>query len=133
MVSCNVRQVCVWTPSGAEADSKGGIKGKRKFPGMGMVWLSAWPKSITPSMIFKQGTVEHVQYIEEKLPSDLEYGDKIIADDWTCQPDNAKLNIHDFTQRRYHNQFPLFVDRDRWPLSSPDVNPLDYYIWDGMN
>ncbi|CAF1557631.1 unnamed protein product, partial [Adineta ricciae] len=26
--------------------------------------------------------------------------------------------------------FPGFIDKDHWPLNSPDLNPLDYCIWD---
>lgn len=31
----------------------------------------------------------------------------------------------------FHKQnFPSFIDKDRWPPHSPDINPLDYCIWD---
>jgi hypothetical protein len=26
--------------------------------------------------------------------------------------------------------FPSFIDKDHWPPNSPDLNPLDYSIWD---
>ena len=26
--------------------------------------------------------------------------------------------------------FPSFLDKDTWPVNSPDLNPLDYCIWD---
>ena len=26
--------------------------------------------------------------------------------------------------------FPSFLDKDTWPANSPDLNPLDYCIWD---
>ena len=25
--------------------------------------------------------------------------------------------------------FPSFIDKDTWPANSPDLNPLDYCIW----
>ncbi|CAF2192473.1 unnamed protein product [Rotaria magnacalcarata] len=28
--------------------------------------------------------------------------------------------------------FPCFIDKDHWPPSSPDLNPLDYCIWDEL-
>ncbi|CAF1691956.1 unnamed protein product, partial [Adineta ricciae] len=31
-------------------------------------------------------------------------------------------NLLDATER--------FIDKDHWPLNSPDLNPLDYCIWD---
>lgn len=28
------------------------------------------------------------------------------------------------------DNFPSFIDKDHWPPNSPDLNPLDYCIWD---
>ncbi len=28
------------------------------------------------------------------------------------------------------DDFPAFIDKDHWPPNSPDLNPLDYCIWD---
>ncbi|CAF4369764.1 unnamed protein product, partial [Didymodactylos carnosus] len=28
------------------------------------------------------------------------------------------------------NNMPNFIDRPHWPANSPDLNPLDYSIWD---
>ena len=28
------------------------------------------------------------------------------------------------------DNFPAFIDKDHWPPNSPDLNPLDYCIWD---
>jgi len=27
---------------------------------------------------------------------------------------------------------PDFIDKDAWPPKSPDLNPLDYYVWGWM-
>ena len=36
----------------------------------------------------------------------------------TYSPRNARL------------VFPIFLDKDTWPANSPDLNLLDYCIWD---
>jgi len=28
------------------------------------------------------------------------------------------------------DNFPAFIDKDHWPPNSPDLNPLDYGVWD---
>ena len=36
------------------------------------------------------------------------------------------------TQEWCQNSFPLFIDKDRWPPSSPGLNPLDDSIRDKL-
>lgn len=133
----NVQNDRVWAPSRVEANEKGGIHQKRKFPQKVMVWLGACSKGITPLVIFEQGTVDHDRYIKEVLPVALKYGNKLLGNDWTFQQDGARPHIHHLTQKWCRDHFPSFINKDRWPPNSPDLNPLDYCIWDelanGMN
>jgi inhibitor of nuclear factor kappa-B kinase subunit alpha len=122
----------VWAPNRAEANKKGGIKEKRKFPQKVMVWLGACSKGITPLVIFEEGTLDHARYIKEVLPVALEYGNKTFGNDWTFQQDGAKPHIHHLTQQWCRDHFPAFLEKDRWPANSPDLNPLDYCIWDEL-
>ncbi|CAF1185755.1 unnamed protein product [Didymodactylos carnosus] len=39
-------------------------------------------------------------------------------------------HTHDLTQQWCKDNFPAFIDKDHWPPNSPDLNPLDYSIWD---
>jgi len=27
---------------------------------------------------------------------------------------------------------PDFITKDQWPSNSPDMNPMDYHVWDAM-
>ena len=36
------------------------------------------------------------------------------------------------SQKWCRDNFPSFVDNDCWPPNSPDLNPLDYSIWDEL-
>lgn len=122
----------VWAPSRAEANERGGTMEKRKFPQKVMVWLGACSKGITPIVIFDDGTVDHAQYIEKVLPVALEYGNKTFGNDWTFQQDGARPHTHHLTQQWCRDHFPSFIDKDHWPPNSPDLNPLDYCIWDEL-
>ncbi|CAF2116352.1 unnamed protein product [Rotaria magnacalcarata] len=97
-----------------------------------MVWLSVCSQGITSLVIFDEGTVDHVWYIEKVLPVALEYGKKVFGNDWIFQQDDAKPHQHYLTQQWWRNNFPSFIDKDCWPPNSPDLNPLDYSIWDEL-
>jgi hypothetical protein len=122
----------IWAPNRAEANKKGGTKQKRKFPQKVMVWLGACSKGITPLVIFKDGTVDHARYIKEVLPVALKYGNMTFGSDWIFQQDGARPHVHHLIQQWCRDHFPAFLDKDRWPSNSPDLNPLDYCIWDEL-
>jgi inhibitor of nuclear factor kappa-B kinase subunit alpha len=119
----------IWAVNRAEADIKGGVRQKRKFPQKVMVWLGVCFKGVSPLVIFESGTVDHDRYIKEVLSVALKYGNDMFGNDWTFQQDGAKPHIHAKSQEWCVNNFPSFIDKDHWPPNSPDLNPLDYCIW----
>ncbi|CAF1629333.1 unnamed protein product [Rotaria magnacalcarata] len=120
----------IWAASCDEANEKGGIKMKQKLPKKVMVWLGVCSKGVTPLVIFDQGTVDHKVYIQNVLPVALEFGSKIFGEHWIFQQDGAKPHVHHLTQNWCQDKFPSFIDKDHWLPNSPDLNPLDYSIWD---
>jgi len=120
----------IWAASRDEADEQGGIKMRQKFPQKVMVWLGVCSQGVTPLVILDQGTVDHVKYIEKVLPIALKYGNDTFGDHWIFQQDGAKPHVHHLTQKWCLDQFPSFIDKNHWPPNSPDLNPLDYCIWD---
>ena len=56
----------IWASSRDEADEKGGIKEKQKFPQKVMLWLGVCSKGVTPLVIFDRETVDHIAYISRK-------------------------------------------------------------------
>ncbi|CAF2094995.1 unnamed protein product, partial [Rotaria magnacalcarata] len=115
-----------------EADKKGGKKQKRKFPQKVMVWLGVCSKGVTPLVILDKGTFDHERYIKEILPVALKHGNKVFSDDWTYQQDGATPHTHNLTQEWCQQNLPQFLDKNHWPPNSPDLNPLDYSIWDEL-
>ena len=120
----------IWAVNRAEADSKGGTRQKRKFPHKVMVWLGVCSEGISPLVIFEKGTVDHARYIKEVLPVALKFGNDTFGNDWTFQQDGAKPHIHAKSQEWCNSNFPSSIDKDHWPPNSPDLNPLDYCVWD---
>ncbi|CAF2133666.1 unnamed protein product, partial [Rotaria magnacalcarata] len=116
----------------ADADKNGGTQQKRKFPQKVMVWLGACSKGLTPLVILDEGTVDHTVYIEKVLSVALKYGNQFFGSDWVFQQDGAKPHSHHLSQKWCRDNFPTFIEKDRWPPNSPDLNPLDYSIWDQL-
>ena len=69
----------IWASSRDEADEKGDIKEKQKFPQKVMVWLGVCSKEVTPLVISHRETVDHVVYIQKVLPVALKYGNKTFG------------------------------------------------------
>ena len=64
------------------------------------------------------------------LPVTLKYGNSIFENNWTFQQDGIKPHFHEKTEEWCINNFPSFIQRDRWSSNSPDLNPLGYGLWD---
>lgn len=119
----------IWAVNRAEADEKGGVHQKRKFPQGVMVWLGASSKGLSPLVIIEKGTVNQEVYIKKILPVAKKYGDKTYDDNWTYQQDGATCHTSGLSIEWIKANFPNFIPEDRWPANSPDLNPLDYCVW----
>ena len=60
----------------------------------------------------------------------LEYDNKVFDGDWTFQRNDATPLLHRLSQEWCYEHFPSLIDKDHWSPNSPDLNPLDYSIWD---
>ena len=84
-------------------------------------------------MILDEETVDHTVYIKKVLPVALKYRNASFSHNWVFQQDGAQAShSHHLTQQWCRGNFPSFIDNDCWPRNSPDLNPLDYSIWDEL-
>ena len=81
-------------------------------------------------VIFEEGTVDRERHIQEVLPVVLKFGNDMFGDNGTFQQDGGRPHIHQKTEDWCRTHLPCFIDKDHWPPNSPDLNPLDYCIWD---
>jgi len=128
----NSQNMRIWAPSRADADARGGIRKTRKFPTRVLVWLGASSGGLSPVVILDKGSVNHEVYIKEVLPVALKFGNKTLGKYWVYQQDGATPHTHKLTQEWCQKHFPSFIPKDRWPANSPDLNPLDYCIWNEL-
>ncbi|CAF4345681.1 unnamed protein product [Didymodactylos carnosus] len=114
-----------------EADDIGGIHRETQFsPGI-MIWLGVCYQGVTRPVII-EGTINSSRYIEEILPIAFEDGEKMLGSDFIFQQDGAPAHRDQMTQQWCEENFPDYWTKDRWPPYSPDLNPLDYCIWDEL-
>ena len=95
-----------------------------------MVWLGVCSKGISPLVILSTESMNHERYIKDVLPVPLKYGNETFGNDWIFQQDNATPDTHILREQWCHDHFPMFIDKDHWSPNSPDLNSLDYFIWD---
>ena len=74
--------------------------------------------------------VDHAVYIENVHLAALEYENQVLGSDWIFQQDGAKSHSHYLTQQWCWDNSPTFINSEDWPPNSPDLNPLNYLIWD---
>lgn len=125
----NVQNDRIWAVSRANADKKGGINQKRKFPQGVMVWLAVCSKGCSPLVLIEKGTINQDIYIKKILPVAKKYGNKVFGNKWTYQQDGATCHTGRKSIEWCSKNFPNFIPKNRWPPNSPDLNPLDYCIW----
>jgi hypothetical protein len=115
------------------ADEQGGTKGTSKYPKRIMVWLGACKNGLTKPIVFQPGeTMKHENYIAVVLPHALSEGQRLLGNDFIYQQDNATPHAHKDSQAWCEKYLPRFLDHRRWPPNSPDINILDYYVWDAI-
>jgi hypothetical protein len=123
----------VYALSRQQADEYGGTRPMAKFPKRIMVWLGASKNGLTAPLIFEPGeTLTHKNYIEVVLPHAQAEGQRLLGDDFIYQQDNARPHTHKDSLAWIKNHFTRFIDENRWPPNSPDLNILDYYVWDAI-
>ena len=120
----------IWAVNREEVNRRGGKKQRGKFVEKVVVRLAVCSEGAAPLVLFEKDTLDHHRYIKRVPPIALRYGNSKFGNNWTFQQDNGTLHIHQETQEWCCQHFPSFIDKDVWPANSPDLNPLDYYIWD---
>ena len=71
-------------------------------------------------------------YIHELESHLLPSAKKIRGKDYIFQQDNATPHTHHESLAWCEANFKQFISTDRWPANSPDLNVLDYYVWDAI-
>ena len=105
---------------------------KTKFPatvmGFGVVSSQV---HIMPPHIFEVGLKVNTKVYLDVLKSVVIpwYNQVAGGRPWVWQQDSAPAHKSKETQAWFHKECYNFVPFSHWPSSSPDLNPLDYFVW----
>ena len=68
----------------------------------------------------------YVDTLLQKLVADCK---TLLPADFIFQQDGASAHNARVAQDWITTNCTGFIGKDEWPLNSPDLNPLDYYVW----
>jgi AraC-like DNA-binding protein len=100
-----------------------------------MVWGAFSADRKFPLVFIDEGVKINAEVYKQKiLHQNLLPQSRILFQDepWVFQQDGAPSHKANTTQEWCRSNLPDFIDRDSWPPSSPDLNPLDYFAWGYM-
>jgi len=80
----------------------------------------------------EKAKINAVFYTGQLLPQLLQDCRTLLNDDFVFQQDGAPAHTSQQSQDWLQQQCPEFIRKDEWPPNSPDLNPLDYFVWSAM-
>ncbi len=96
----------------------------------GVSWYSASPIHFREKGV-KTSAVVYQESILKPIMKPL--NDTLFTKvDWTFQQDSAGAHAAKSTQKWLEKNIPNFICKKDWTLGSPDLNPLDYEIWEKL-
>ena len=105
---------------------------KTKFPAMVMVFgvVSSEGHSIPPHIFEVNLKVNTKVYLDELKSVVIPWCNQVAGGrPWVWQQDSAPAHKSKKTQAWLQKEFYDFVPFSHWSPSSPNLNPLDYFVW----
>lgn len=100
-----------------------------------MVWGGVSRKGKLPLLFIESNVKINTEYYIERVLKNhlLPHVSKLYEDQPYCfQQDSAPAHKAKKTQAWCAENLPDFITTDEWPASSPDLNPLDFFVWGYM-
>ncbi|XP_065668110.1 uncharacterized protein LOC136088341 [Hydra vulgaris] len=127
--SFNAKNNVVWSTSLKDIPQSSGIVQWYQNRSLVMVWAAVCSKGKLPFVFIERGTkINAVSYQESVLKAILQPEANLLYrnGDRCFQQDSAPAHTAKTTQEWLQQNCPKFIAKDECPLSSPDLNPLDY-------
>jgi len=122
----------VYAKSSIEARERIPSVQKGHHPAQVMVWLGVnWHKRFTAVHFCEKG-VKTSGVVYRQMLNDvvLPLNEKMFDNGWwVFQQDSAPAHKAKVTQQWLRDNLPAFIAAEDWTSGSPDLNPLDYALW----
>ena len=105
---------------------------KTKFPATVMVFgVVSSEGDVMPPHIFETGLRVNTDVYLEVMEHTVLPWIKTVAGDrpWVWQQDSAPCHVSNRSIRWLEDNTYDFISKDCWPPSSPDLIPMDYFVW----
>ena len=128
---CNRQNDRVLAKSSADIPDSARSVFRRQKPSSVMVWAAISKTWKSPLIFVPQGVkINTNAYIETILSPALQAAKKHFKNKpFVFQQDGAPSHTSKKTQKWCQDHFPGFWNKEVWPPSSPDLNPMDYCVW----
>ena len=80
----------------------------------------------------ERAKINAAYYTQQLLPKLTEVCRALMGEDFVFQQDGAPAHSACQAQEWLEQNCPDFIKKDEWPPNSPDLNPLDYFVWSAM-
>ena len=100
-----------------------------------MVWGAVSKEHKFPLVFVDRGVrINGSIYRDEILSKNLlPHAEKAFRNQlWVFQQDGAPPHRANIVQQWLRSNVPDFIEKESWPPASPDLNPLDYFVWGYM-
>ena len=71
-------------------------------------------------------------YTGQLLPALVQDIRTLLNNNFIFQQDGAPAHTSQQAQNWLQQHCPGFIQKEEWPPNSPDLNPLDYFVWSAM-
>ena len=103
---------------------------KKVMVSAGVSWNGKTQIHFIDTKTTKVNSESYMELLEGGLLPDCR--DLYPEDDYVFQQDGAPSHNSNATQNYLEDATPSFIRKDEWPPQSPDLNPMDYAIWDSL-
>ena len=122
-------------PIGSAASPKAKKVNRIKFPASVMVWGGICATGKNPLVIAEKGVKINAKVYQEKILRDVLHplAQKHFENRaWILQQDWAPAHSAKSSIALCNELFSTVWNQTIWPSNSPDLNPMDYYVWSIM-
>ena len=105
---------------------------KTKFPSMVMVFgVISSDGHVMPPHIFEMGLMVDTEIYLQVMETVVLPWIKQVAHNrpWVWQQDSAPCHVSKRSLAWLEEHCYDFITKNKWPPSSPDLNPMDYFFW----
>lgn len=128
----NSQNVRVIARDPEEADQHGRVVNRTSHPEQTMVWAAVCASGKSPLVFVGKGVkINKDNYIKDILEGALLPWTRshFAGRPFVFQQDSAPAHKAKVTQAWCKNHLPAVITSKEWPVSSANLNPLDYSVW----